>query len=411
MKIFIVALPLFDYSMSVDAYRLCQHSGDKMMGIKDNFMRMSEALYSPGLELVESVGLGSFTGNNTLFADISKLQILTGSLKNLYIDPTKLVCVLPAEDAEDQDMVVKCAELKEAGYRFALDAYPKKGKDSAILSVLDYIYLDYSNAHFYPWLKSVNKDMRKIRPVVLNIPDTDTFDMLSNDHKCLFTGDFYSQPITKGVSVISPVKINALHLINQVNQEEFDLLDAVKIIERDPYLTISLLRFINSGAIGISRKIESIKGAVAILGQKEVRKWATVAISMSLAEDRPSEITKLSLVRAKFAENLAGAFELGVFQPQLFMTGLFSMLDVILQKPMEEAIQEVSIDNRVREALVNKSGELYKVLDLIYAYEHADWDKASIVMIQNNTDIETVSNAFIDALQWYNQLLQAIDDQ
>jgi EAL and modified HD-GYP domain-containing signal transduction protein len=149
---------------------------------------------------------------------------------------------------------------------------------------------------------------------------------------------------------------------------------------------------------------------VAILGQKEVRRWATVAISVSLAEDRPGEITKLSLVRAKFAENLALAFELGIFQSNLFMAGLFSLLDVVLEKPMAEAVKEVAVDDRVKKALVDKTGELYTVLDLIYTYERADWDKVSIIGIRNNVDMEMVIQAFLDALVWYNQLLASIDE-
>ncbi len=245
--------------------------------------------------------------------------------------------------------------------------------------------------------------------MIYNVPSMDAYSGLKYDKHALFTGDFYSQPITKGRAVISPIKVNALHLLSQVNQEDFDLTDIVRIIERAPYFTISLLKFMNSVTADPEKQVESIRQAVAILGQKEVRQWAAVALSVTLAEDRPSEITKLSLVRAKFAENIAGAFDLGVFQSNLFITGLFSLLDVILEKPMDEALKEVAVDHRVRRALVDKEGLFYPVMEMIYAYERADWDRTSILMIQKNTDIDHVSKAFLDALVWYNQLLAAID--
>ena len=411
MNVFVVAIPLFDYSMTVNAYQLCDHSGDKMLGLGNDFRRMNEALTSPGLDLVREVGLEPFTGDKPLFAAINRYQLFTGMPASMGFAPDSVISILPSEIAEDPDVIAKCHELHEQGYSFALDSFPKKGEESAILPYINFILLEYGNDHFYNWYKMINSRMRRVQCVITNIPDTDTFKMLGkSDKSSLFTGDFYSQPITSGGGTLSPVKVNVLHLLNQVNQEDFDLSDIVKIIERDPYLTISLLRFINSGAVGLKNQVESIRNAVAILGQKEVRHWATVALSVSLAEDRPSEITKLSLVRAKFAENLAGIFELGVFQSSLFMAGLFSLLDVILEKPMAEAIAEVAVDDRVRQALVEHKGELYKVLELIYDYEHADWDKVTICVIQNDTTVDTINNAFVDALIWYNQLLASIDE-
>ena len=202
-----------------------------------------------------------------------------------------------------------------------------------------------------------------------------------------------------------------LHLLSNVNQEDFNLEDIVPTIERDPYLAVSLLKFINSGANGLKRRVESIKQAIAILGQKAVRQWSTVALSVSLAEDRPNEITRLSLVRAKFAEELACAFELGILAPDLFIAGLFSLLDAMLEKPMAEALCEVAVDEKIKDALVNKKGPFAPVLDLVYAYECADWDKATILMIQNNIDMDRVQAAYLDSIKWYRQLLQSIDDQ
>jgi EAL and modified HD-GYP domain-containing signal transduction protein len=160
-----------------------------------------------------------------------------------------------------------------------------------------------------------------------------------------------------------------------------------------------------------SRSVDSIRNAVAILGQKEVRKWATVAISVGIGEDRPSEITKLSLIRAKFAENLAPAFDMAAKSGSLFISGLFSLLDVILERPMREAIKEVAADDEVRDALVDHQGKISEVLKLIFAYERADWHHASINMVTNGVDIEVLTQAFLDSLYWYRQLLDAIDEE
>jgi EAL and modified HD-GYP domain-containing signal transduction protein len=99
---------------------------------------------------------------------------------------------------------------------------------------------------------------------------------------------------------------------------------------------------------------------------------------------------------------------MGVFAQGLFMMGLFSLLDVILERPMEQAAKEVALDENVRAALVESSGDFYKVLEFIHAYEHANWDEIAIHMVKYDLDLEEVTTAFVDALVWYKSLLDAI---
>ena len=411
MKLFIVAVPLFDSDMAVQAYHLCDRSGETAIGLHSaDFRRMSESLTSPGLDLVEKIGVEPFAVDKPLLVDVNALQLLTGFPTRMDIEPGKLICTLPGDTSPDNAILERCQALRDQGYSLALDGFPAEGIMSRLLHLVDYVILDYTDKYFDTWYRLAEK-LGHIHVAVSAVPDRATFEELRENKQALFTGNFYSQPITEGAVELTPVKVNALQLLNQVNTSDFELQDIARIIERDPYLTISLLKFINRGALRRANKVDSIMSAVAILGQREVRRWATVAISVSLAEDRPGEITKLSLVRAKFAENLATAFELGVFQPSLFMVGLFSLLDVILQKPMHAAIAEVSVDNRVRQALVDRAGDLHPVMELIYAYEKADWDTVSIMLIRNGIPVEMLNRAFVDAMVWYHQLLSSIDEE
>jgi len=95
----------------------------------------------------------------------------------------------------------------------------------------------------------------------------------------------------------------------------------------------------------------------------------------------------------------------------LFIAGLFSLLDVILQMPLAKAIDEVAASSEIRDALVEGKGQLSEVLKLIFAYEHADWHNTSLLMVKNGIDIEELSRAFLDSLHWYRQLLDAIEDE
>ena len=410
MKTFIAAIPFFDSNISVEAYRLNFRSGEKLLGMMDSTMKVSDAVLTPGLDLVKTLGVEPIAGDRPLFIDINEYHLLMREVPlTLSSSANMLVCVLPNNILPDDAVLSRCKELKELGFGLAVDGFLEGHTNNRLFEMVDTIIVDITDLKTDKRFINAMANLSRLKKVVLtNIPDMETFEQLNSLTNTLYSGDFYNQPITKGVSKISPIKINALTLLRRINEEDFDLSDIADTIERDPSLSISLLRFINTA---MPRKIKSIRNAVAILGQKEVKRWATAAVSIQLAADRPNEISKLSLMRARFAENLAGSFEMGIHSSSLFLMGLFSLLDVIIEKPMKVAVKEVALDESVREALVDKAGELYKVLEFIYAYERADWDDVAIIMVRNNLDLDEINKAFVESLVWYKSLLDAIGEE
>ena len=411
-RLFISAIPFFDSNMAVHAYRMMTHDGDKLLGSAEDFRMLGGELLAPALEFVKDIGIEPFAGRHDFFVGISKFQLLIGMPLNMKIPPENLVCVIENETLTDNAAYAKLGILKRRGYRLALEGLPgpRLSMDTAV-KVFDFILLDCTAPGFTDDFKAIRPYIFKIRLVITDIPDMERYKKFAGARGVLLSGQFYSQPITKGLAEISPLKINSLSLLKQINEEDFDLVEASVTIERDAALSISLLRFLNVMNPNRNNVIDSIRGAVALLGQTEVKKWATVAISIAISEDRPSEITRLSLIRAKFAENLAPAFDMAVKSGALFIAGLFSLLDVILQMPMHAAIKEVAVDDEVKDALINKEGLINEVLSLIFAYERADWHNASLIMVRNGIDIEVLTQAFLSSLYWYRQILDAIDEE
>jgi len=397
--------------MTVHAYKMMTQDGDKLLGSAEDHRMLGGELLAPALEFVREIGTEPFAGENDFFVEISKYQLLIGMPLSLQIPPKNFVCVIHKDTLLDNAAYAKLGILQRRGYRLAVDGFPRAISMDTAVKVFDYVLLSCEDDKFNVELKEIRPYIFKTKLVITDVPDMDSFNKYSGARGVLLSGNFYSQPITKGAVDVSPLKINALHLLGQINSESFDLGEAASIIERDPALSISLLRFINAMNPDRSRKIDSIRNAVAILGQNEVKKWASIAISVGMGEDRPSEITRLSLLRAKFAENLAPAFEMAIKSGSLFISGLFSLLDVILQMPLAKAIDEVAASGEIREALLERKGQLSEVLRLIFAYEHADWHNTSLIMVRYGIDIEVLTKAFIDSLYWYRQLLDAIEDE
>ena len=410
MRAFIGAIPVFDTNMAVHAYKMVTQDGDKLLGSAEDFRMLGGELLAPALECVKDIGVEPFALEQDFFVGISKYQLLIGMPLNMKIPPGQFVCLIDKDDLSDNAVFVKIGILKRNGYRLALEGIPDTLSMETAAKLFDYFLLSSESPNISEDIMKIRPFLKTVRLVITDVPDMSVFERYSRIPGVLLNGNFHSKPITKDFVEISPLKINALHLIKQINEEGFDLIEASKIIERDPALSISLLRFLSSVNPNRSKKIESIRSAVTILGQKEVKKWATVAISIGLGEDRPSEVTRLSLIRAKFAENLAGPFEMGLMAGTLFITGLFSLLDVVLQRPMSEAIKEVAATDDVKDALLHGKGPLGEVLALIYAYERADWHNASLIMVRKGIDIDVLTKAFLDSLFWYRQILDSIDE-
>jgi EAL and modified HD-GYP domain-containing signal transduction protein len=212
-------------------------------------------------------------------------------------------------------------------------------------------------------------------------------------------------PITTTETEVSPLKVNYIELLNVVNAPDFDLTEAADVIGKDPALVISLLEIVNRMAL--NSEITSIRHAAAMLGQKELKRWINTAVTKELCADKPSELIRLVMIRAKFAENLASEFELAMQAPELFIMGLFSALDRMLEKTMEEALSMVQVSKNVKEALLENKGDFAPVLEFIKCYEDADWTEVSRLLVLSKMDMDKIYEAYLGALRWYRDLIPA----
>ena len=410
MKLFVVAVPLFSADMSVEAYNLHYKSSEKLFGISDDHTALDGIMNSPGLEIVNEVGAEPFTGGKAIVIPINKFMLISDFTQKTITPPELMIFALPKDLPMEEMFIKRCRELKQGGFKLAFEDLAITAETAELYGLIDYIVFDVSDADYLDKLKHLRTKYPYMKVIFTNVDDNAKFEKLKLFTSALYEGRFYKNPITRGARNISPLKTNALHLLKIMNDEDFSLEEVSDVISHDAALSIALLKFINSPTIGIKNKVTSIKNAVALLGQKETSKWIMACVSMYIADDKPSEITKLSLTRAKFMENLATLFEMGIHAPSLFLVGLFSMLDVILDKKMADALTEISVTDKIREALADQKGEFYKVLELVYTYERADWKEVSRLMILNNIDADKLYEAFFDSLVWYSNLLKSMDD-
>ena len=400
-------IPFFDRNMSVSAYSLFTRKNNFLMNPSLLGSRQFDgAAYVDGLELIQELGTTTLSGGKPIFVSLNNISIfssLESECKNTNHAPILLIDQTFPPVSMYTDRI---RELREFGYHFAMRNLPVHCYEdyAPILSQMDYILIDCQKidavkASFY---------FRKLYPDICicasNIPDMETFGKLSPAETIsLFEGTFFRMPVTRGEHKVSPLKINYISLLNLIEEDDFDLTKAADIISQDTALIISLLRLANTRSF--NSEITSVRVAVSMLGQKDLTRWIQTTVIEKLCSDKPNELMRLSLLRAKFAENLAPVFGMAMRSQELFLTGLFSLLDIILDCSMEEALSMVRVSGKIRAALLERTGSLAEVLHFIVKYESAEWQEVSRQLVLKNIEIPDVSHAWVSSLQWYAKLI------
>lgn len=407
MDLLFVPVPLFDREMAVVAYYFRYQKGNGLMVEAKPASMFDGAMNSPLLEAFRLVGVEPFAMDKPIFVPISSMMLL-GELAGQCPEPyDKIVLLLRNDVNPTEEYISNMRSLKARGFRFAMHETAELLTYLPIIAECEYLFLDQrSRAASAVNPAALPLGARHLKLAATHINTLDGYTVLTRKGFAMYEGRFYRLPVTKGKNDVKPLKANLIRLLNLVQGENFEFDEATAIIERDPSLTLSLMRMINSPYLGLSQKIKTIQHAVTILGQSEVRKWASTSVTRSLSADKPDEISRLSLIRAKFADNLADAMKMSERRQSVFLAGLFSVLDIILDLPMNDALAMVHVDDDIHDALVDRKGPFYPVLQLIFSYEAADWQSVSRQLIIEDISVDTVYDSYINAALWYKDLIE-----
>lgn len=405
-KMLVTLIPLFDENLNIGAYSLFVQKNNVFLNPSSlGSGQFDGAARVEGLEVIQNMGIESLSSDSDVFVTVTNMSVFSDLSEQCDAPHERLVVLMDPTVKPEPMYIERLAELKSQGYKLAIrklhvaefEAYRE------ILKLMDYVFLNHKKIDISKAKIYFNKLFPQIRLCAVGVDNQEEFEALkSSGGYHLYEGNFYRIPVNRQDREVAPLKVNYIELLNTVNNENFELTQAADIIGRDTALTISLLRMVNRMAI--NSEITSIRHATAMLGQKELKKWITTAVVGELCADKPNEITRLSLLRARFAENLAKPFGMAGQTSELFLMGLFSVLDAILDKPMEEALSMVHVSKQIREVLLEGKGELFRVYDFIQQYENANWQEVSRQMILEDIDMHTLYDAYIQTLVWYRKL-------
>jgi c-di-GMP-related signal transduction protein len=219
-----------------------------------------------------------------------------------------------------------------------------------------------------------------------------------------FQGFFFSKPEVLAGKEISTSQMQLLEIMAEVNKEDFEFNRLEKMIVRDASISYKLMRLINSAYFKRAKEISSIRQAIVMIGEVGIRRFLSLISMAGLAANKPDELIRVSLVRAKFCELLGNHPGSSAETSELFTLGLFSLIDAIMDASMEDLMSQISLSSNIKEVLISRTGDLSGYLNLVESYEKGDWEEIEEATIIMGIDHDDLPRQYMESLSWADSL-------
>ena len=401
MDIFIARQPIFDGNQKVYGYEILYRES---LENKFNNTEPDKATTNVLLNSFDTFGIETLTNKKLAFVNITS-QLLKEEILEIF--PKKsLVVELKLSDFEDSDNIRYLKDLKRKNYKISIDNFSVNFSYDLVKEYADIVKIDF---HKFPKDK-INEIVKKLKSsnvklIAEKVETNEDFEYAKNLQFDYFQGFFFKEPEILSSQDLAPLKISYLQLLIKINEDDLDLIEISNIVSRDLGLTYRLLKMVNTLAFSLRREVDSVKEALILLGEVKTRKWISLIVLTELSNDRPEELVRTSLIRAKFAELLTLKSDFENKSEILFLSGLFSLIDVILKRPLDEILNELNISKEVKDSLLDEDNYLNRFLNIIVSYEKGNWNDVSKYAQEFDIKPEEISDCYMNSLAWYLKIV------
>jgi len=399
MDAYIARQPILDRKKMLFAYELLFRDGlSNFFPEVDSDTATSKVLSSSFF----TIGIERITGGRRAFINFTQNLLLT-EIPSMFPPASTVVEIL--EDVKpDQAVIESCRKLSKAGYLLALDDFIFKPGMESLTQLADIIKIDFRLMPMEEIKKLVGEPEFKAKKFLAEKIETiEEFKAALNMGFEYFQGYFFSEPeIIKGRELTSST-VQLLNLVIEINKPEVNMDEIQKIVEHDVALSYKLLRYVNSAFMKRRAEISSIRKALMIIGLVELKRLVSLILLSKVSVGKPEELIRSSCIKARFCEKLGQVSTCSTIQDELFMLGLFAHLDAMLDQPMNEILEKISMSKNISDALVYGEGEAAKYLMLVKCYEKGEWDNVREYAAQTCVPEETVPGIYIEACKWADE--------
>jgi EAL and modified HD-GYP domain-containing signal transduction protein len=309
----------------------------------------------------------------------------------------------------DREVVEACRRLKQAGYTIALDDFVDSPRWAPLLDLADIIKVDFRITPPAERAALVTRYAgRNFQMLAEKVETQGEYAAAMRMGYSLFQGFFFCRPEMLRHRALPSSKLAYMELLGAATAEEFDIRELARKIKHEASITFRLLRYLNSAAFAFRSEIHSVEHALSLLGARELRKWIAVIAVGVLADGKPDELMTVPLVRGRFCELVAPLAGMTAHANDLFLMGLLSVMDAVLDRPLQEILAELPVRSEIKEALLARTGLYRRVLEIAMAHERADWEQVSVLASRLRISEEKISAIYLSAVDWSTALRSSI---
>lgn len=400
--LFIARQPILDRELTLRAYELLFRptARAEAAGGHDPNHMASQVI----LGALSDIGLDELVGDCFAFVNVTREVLLAGLGE--VLPPEVAVLELLEHIEPDAEVLAAVDHLRGLGYIIALDDYVDHPRFAPLLDRAHIVKIDVLEADLdavaalVVRLRSSRRSLKLLAERVETYAIYERCRALGFDY---FQGYFFARPQTLRGRKLSPGRMTTLRLLAQLADPEIDFDGLGRTISQDVSLCYRLLKYINSPIVGLRAPVRSVQAALVLLGERSVRQWALLTALGGMTDEGTSEaVVSSARLRAKLCADLAERTPLPVEPADAFTVGLFSLLDALLDRPMGEAVETLSLTSPTKAALVSGEGPLGRVLGLARACEQGDW--RAVERDPLGLDAAAVQRAALDAVRWVERL-------
>jgi len=384
--------PIFDREEKVFGYELLFRDG-----IENCFSGDSDEASRATLDSSLLMGLDVLCDGRRAFVNCTRDTLIKG-LVTLLPSTMTVVEVLETVPA-DPDVIAACHNLKEKGYMIALDDYVAGDPREPLAAIADIIKVEMQLTteaqraqlmkQFGPW---------RCRMLAEKIETQSDFLRARDLGFVYFQGFFFRRPEMMSTRDMPANRLHYLRMLQEVSRPELDVTQLEKLIKADASVCYRLLRYLNSAVFGFKKEIHSVKHALSLLGERDVRRWVRLVAAVGAGQDKTSDLVLSALVRGRFGELLAPRVPHG--ESDLFLLGLLSLIDAMLEMPMESVLERIPLDQETKSVLLGKPSLLRPVFQIMLAHESGEWEAAATLSKSMHLDPEESAAHYWQAQQW-----------
>jgi EAL and modified HD-GYP domain-containing signal transduction protein len=365
-------------------------------GVEDYFNADPELAARSTLDSSLLFGITTLCDNRRAFVNCTR-EVLFKDLITL-LPPTHAVAEI-LETVEPEDRVIAaCKRLKAAGYLIALDDFAPNDPRLPLCQYADIIKIDVRATRPEERAAMIRRfGSSKCKMLAEKIETPQEFHQARDMGFTYFQGYFFCRPELVTGREVPASQLHYLRLLEMVSRPELNVLELEKMLKQEASICYRLLRYLNSPVFGMALEITSIRHAMAILGEREMRRWIRLVVTVGAAEQSCSELILMGLARARFCELLSDRVQ---SSGDLFLMGLLSVMDAILEVSMEVLLQQVPVERETKTALLGQKSKLQPLYQLMMAHESGKWAESTVFAKQLNLSDEDVSTRWWEALQW-----------